>query len=173
MAFSTLLFIAIAVLIFTVYYAWWTKIRVLKLRQDIFDKRDHLFDVAARLDEFDDPGYRAARLHLNSMLDMAKYFSVQSVEYMVKVGHLAPVKQTVSPNKELQEAIDDTFNWLIDRIAKYLIRETFSGWLVYIIYGDEPSLKRAFREETQEKVRAILNSDVLTYWQPQVRAAII
>ena len=47
------LFIAIAILIFTIYYAWWTKIRVVKLRQDIFDKRDELFDLAINVQASD------------------------------------------------------------------------------------------------------------------------
>ncbi len=168
---NVLLFIAIAVLIFTIYYAWWTKIRVVKLRQDIFDKRDELFDLAITVQASDDPAYQAARMHLNSMLDMVKYFSVQSVEYMIKVGHLSPTPHMTSKDPKLEAAIADTFEWLVRRIAKYLIHETFSGFLIYRIYGSEPALKKAVTEETQQKVRMILDSDVLTHWKSNTQVS--
>ena len=63
-----ILVVSITGLFAALLYAWWVKARVLLLRHDLFEIRDGLFDKIMRLGALDDPAYRQARSHLNSML---------------------------------------------------------------------------------------------------------
>lgn len=111
-------------------YAWWTRVRIIDLRQDIFDERDELFDVAMRLDALDDPAYRAARRHLNHI---ARTVDFISLELLVYVGqHLPPLDPIHTENEPLRNAIDDACVSCARRIVHSLLRETVSGRILLL-----------------------------------------
>lgn len=135
-------FIGVLLISLSVTYAWWVKVRIIRLREDIYDKRDWLFDTAARLDSFSDPAYKAARIHLNSIAGIAKFLSVQVVAFLSTQGQLKDAPRIKSDNPELQAAINDVFRWSAERIARYLLKETLSGWVIYgLLSGFNPEMK--------------------------------
>jgi hypothetical protein len=113
---------------FGVTYGLWGIVRVIRLRQDIFDKRDALFDVATELGAHDDPAYQEAREHLNSLAHLAKVISWQVVfNADVPKRKDAPLR---AQNPKMQEAIDSVFDWSAYRIFRYLLKETLTGWVI-------------------------------------------
>ena len=129
-------------------YAWWTHVRIVRLRQDIFDKRDELFDIASRLDRLDDPAYRAARRHLNSAANAAKVISFEFLFYVM--GQEGDTENIIpeTNNEHLQQAINESLTWCAERIVDSLFTETFVGILLILrfkVRGIVSHLERPFR----------------------------
>lgn len=133
-------------------YAMWVKVRVVRLRQDIFDKRDALFDVADNLDAFSDVGYRAAREHLNSLAHLAKYLSISLII------HASPRSEKgeaiTSDIPEMQQVIDEIFEWSGKRIVRYLLRETATGLLLSCLLGIKDWQSRRMDYSVESWVRS-------------------
>ncbi len=107
-------------------HAWWATVRVVRFRQDIFDMRDRLFDIAASLQVFDDPAYQDARGHFNAVARIADSISFYGVCYALCAG-VGDWQRPRSENAELQKAIDDIHEECAGRFGHYLLRETFTG----------------------------------------------
>lgn len=117
-----------ALMSLSVSYAWWLHVRIIDLRQDIYDKRDALFDIATELGALDDPAYRQARRHLNHI---ARTVEFVSFDILVYIGKNAPsVSNLETDNERLRQAIDETMGWCAKRIVNSLLYETFSGWIL-------------------------------------------
>lgn len=115
-------------------YAWWVKVRVLRLRDDLFSIRDRLFDAAESAQAFDDPAYRYARNSINSTIRLAGTLSVPTAIYLfIKVDLRGISSRPVSGNESLQASITEALEERDGRVAKYLARETFSGRLFSLI----------------------------------------
>ena len=99
--------IGVLLISFVTTHAWWTVVRVVCLRLDIFDSRDRLFDVAMATDRFDDPAYRDARCHLNSVARIADSITLPMLGYLLHAD-LGTRERKRSENPILQEAIDET-----------------------------------------------------------------
>lgn len=131
---QTLSFIAGPLLIsLAVSYAWWSKVRVIRIRQDIFDKRDELFDLAVELNGLDDPAYRFARDHLNALAATVESLSLPALFFVAAemCGDDAP--STTRPrhaDPRMDEKIVATMGWCSTRIMRYLLRETASGLIL-------------------------------------------
>ncbi len=114
---------------FVTTHAWWSKVRVVRLRQDIFDIRDALFDVAGKVQAFGDPAYRDARRQLNSVARIADAINVHTLAYFLSAN--VPQRERLRSNcAELQKAIDNGLEECTDRISSYLRYETFTGLVV-------------------------------------------
>lgn len=114
---------------FVTTHAWWSVVRVVRLRQDVFDIRDRLFDAAADTTAFDDPAYRDARHHLNSVARIADTISISNLGFLLH-ANFGQRDRPVSTNTALQEAIDASLERCTERILTYLLRETFTGLVV-------------------------------------------
>lgn len=101
-------------------YAWWCRVRVINLRQDIFDIRDRLFDEAVALGEVDDPAHQDARAHLNR-LATAKIISIPVLGYLSLGVSAAPHKKAA--NFKLGRAIDSALDESAKRVFAYLIHD--------------------------------------------------
>jgi len=111
-----------------VTYAWWVKIRIINLRQDIFDIRDGLFDRALHLQALSDPAYRETRDHLNTVASTVHCLSLMVIFYSLGRGVLASAEgRFKTENAQLQAAIDDALESSSLRVARYLLRETLMG----------------------------------------------
>jgi hypothetical protein len=128
---------AVCVLNVAIAWAWWIKVRVVNLREDLFAIRDHLFDRAAELGRLDDPAYKACRARMNALLKMASTISVPTLGYIF-ASDPVPTKGIRSDSRELQSAIDETVNRAARRIARYVFTETATGLLVRVAAAGLP-----------------------------------
>ena len=113
-------------------YAWWVKARVLLLRHDLFQIRDGLFDDVMRLGALDDPGYRDARAHLNTILRIAGTINIYTMLYLIQSTGEAKSLRIDSKNVEVQGLIENADQQLAERVFRYLIRHTATGGILWI-----------------------------------------
>ena len=111
-------------------YAWWTRVRVVNLRQDIFDIRDELLDEAADCSGLQDAAYKQARAWLNGMAAGAHV--IASGPVLVYIHTLqrrteSASKRPKSDIAKLNKAIDSAVSKCGLRIARYILRETLPG----------------------------------------------
>lgn len=148
----SILYTAVLSLSGVIAYLYWIKIRVIRLQQEIFDKRDALFDRVVELDALDDPAYQTARYCLNGLIRFVPYLSVPLVTYMV--SHESDTQETLpkSANPVLQHAIDEVFSWTAKRLYRYIVRETATGWVLWFVFEVilNPPFVRA--EDTEDVV---------------------
>lgn len=124
-----LIFMGMVAISLALSYAWWCRIRVINLRQDIYDLRDSLFDAAVELEVLDDPAYQATRLHFNSIAKYADAITLPVLAYVYHLG-LPENVRLKSKNPLLQQKIDATIDICAERLKGYLLRETFTGRVV-------------------------------------------
>jgi len=112
-------------------YALWVKMRVLALRQDIFDARDWLFDRARDLNAFDDPGYRACREYLNAICRHADDLSWSAFGYVCSNEEWKSDHKWIpdSSNADVKAAVDNAVEYSAKRVLRYLQYETLTGWV--------------------------------------------
>lgn len=126
------LFASICVLVWVVSYAWWVRMRDMLFRQELFAIRDRLWDVARRLDAFDDEAYREARERLNNTIRISRWITIPAVAFVSDFkGEQTERKR--SENEELQEAIDNAYQEAARYICHHLMRHTISGLTVLVL----------------------------------------
>ena len=123
--------------VLTLAYALWVRVRVLRLRQDLFAIRDELFDRATEFDAFLDPAYREARRQINGTIALADLISIPVV---VRVSARAwsqgsierdPLQSTSIP--AMQAAIAHADEATSRRVFRYLAKETLVGLVGYLV----------------------------------------
>jgi hypothetical protein len=113
-------------------YALWSKVRVIFLREELFEIRDDLWDAARRHGGFDDPAYLEARTHLNAAIVAGPLCSVsilQGVVRRVKREDIEAAISQKSQNHEFQNAIDLAYRRTISKCVAYIYLWRASGWL--------------------------------------------
>ena len=117
-------------------YLMWTTVRVVFLRQDIFEIRDRLWFAAQAAGGLDDPAYIEARHHINVMATMASWFSLSVVEAMLKFAAQRVRRDGTnvalprrSDDEVLQQAIDRAYAECTRRITNYMLYDCVSGWI--------------------------------------------
>lgn len=141
----------------TLSYAFWVRVRVLRLQQDIYDIRDELFDEACRLEAHDDPAYCQTRQFLNGLAGSAADLSVPAMIYLVSQSPSPPLgdwKPTTN-NAELQVAIDKSIHASARRIVFYLSHETLTGVAIWMLIAI-PFASIGTRESVVDKQAEIL-----------------
>lgn len=127
-------------------YAWWIRVRVVCLRQDIYDLRDELFDIALKLRALDDPGYKATRAHLNGLARSAEVISVPLAIYASTLETEAAAHRGHSfrsADPALQSSIDDVHDRCARRLVRFLFWETLSGLVGRIFFAMTRNLRLA------------------------------
>lgn len=109
-------------------YAWWCRIRVVALRQDIFDLRDGLYDVALAESIFDDPAYRSAREHLNRVANVSDSITIPVLVFVLHRG-VTELPRPRSRNDRMEQAIELAMRQCVERIMRFLWHQTFTGWI--------------------------------------------
>lgn len=134
-----------------VTYAWWTVIRIVELREDLFIIRNGLFDVASSCDAFDDPAYLSARAQLDGLIRLADFLSLPILFYLVAfVDHKQPQSPPFSKNAQLQAAIENARSAAAARMARFAIRHTLLGQGVAMIFSIVP--EAAFRNAVARRL---------------------
>lgn len=111
-------------------YAWWCHVRVIGLRQDLFDIRDEMWDEARALGCFDDPAYRSAREHLNGVATHSSSFTLPVLAFVMAnrpPGGYPRLQR--SENQDVRQIIDRALTRSSARLASYLVNESLTGWI--------------------------------------------
>lgn len=111
----------------TISYAWWAKMRVWMLRQDLFLIRDTLFDKARQKDFFTHEHYKNTREAINSMIQFAPHMSISTLLELVKL-ELSPIATT--KHESLQDC-NLALNQMANAIVDYVFCRTASGIIWY------------------------------------------
>lgn len=162
-------FFGVLLFSFGVAFAWWTKVRVIWFRQDIYDLRDRLFMEGARLGCADDEASRYARDHLNTLARIAPVLSIPIVMHASKLELAEVRKLPKSNNPTLAKTIETVMCKADMRIRRYLLNETLTGlsiralcrlismrWLVQDLVA---SAKKWRESQSPEEALRLLEND--------------
>lgn len=128
--YQVLFLVGVAIMAIGVGFAWWVKLRVVWLRQDIYDLRDELFMESVRRDCVTDPSGEAARGHLNALAQIAPYLSIQFIGYLIHFELLEACQLPKSADPAFDDVIESIMRRADARIERYLFRETATGLLL-------------------------------------------
>lgn len=169
MAFEiTMLFVGAAMVSAALGYACWVKVRVIRLREDIFAIRNRLFDKMTDLSSHDDPAYRHIRDELNTALQIADLISIPLLAYFWHMyRHDPQPEQRRSDREQVQRGVDAARVRLRRRLASYLSRETLTGLMSQAIVAAIPA--KAIRKEVQQGVDTCLAWDAPERLRPLVK----
>ena len=115
-------------------YGWWCHVRVIGLRQDLFDIRDDMWDEARQLDCFDDPAYRNTREHLNRIAIHAGSFTLPVLAFVMAnrpPGGYVPLPR--SEREDVQQVLDRALHRSSARLASYIVNESITGWIFNVV----------------------------------------
>lgn len=117
-------------------YAWWTKVRVILLRQQLYDIRDRLFDQALDANGVEESAHHHARKHLNALARTAPHLSLPLLAFALTLGKRRDVQVELrTTNVKLQRAIESAMSDSAVAISQYVIRHTIPGVLLSIGFG--------------------------------------
>lgn len=117
-------------------FAWWCKVRVVDLRQDLFDIRDEMWDRAHEIGALDDTAYRAAREHLNSLARHAHEFNIPVLAYLLASEPDGGYpKYPKSDRQDVQEIVDSAIDASSTTLVHYLLRKTLAGRIGGLFFG--------------------------------------
>lgn len=105
-------------------YAWWTRFRVWKLRQDLFAIRDDLWDAMRCRGELDNTHHRETRRVINALVRIAPLLSIFTLLRFKLQDH----SPTPPLPQDCPTAVVEARNLFMDRVSRYLFRETLSGF---------------------------------------------
>jgi hypothetical protein len=125
------LYLGLIIVSTSISYGWWVRIRIIRLRRDIFDIRDSLFDFALSHDCLREPFYKKSREHFNSIAKSAYLLTGRVILYSLSRG-VEKQELSKTENKELLEKVNNSFNDLSLRLQKYFLKETLLGFFVLI-----------------------------------------
>lgn len=119
-------------------YAWWTRYRVIALRQDLFSLRDELWDLMRAEGKLDHPAHRALRDHLNRLILIAPALS-PTVVRAVKASGAAQAEPASAPAGEVPAAVAVIRHETSKLIRRYLHRWCVSGWVSRDVIAEPPA----------------------------------
>lgn len=112
-------------------YALWVKLRVVLLRQALFEIRDDMFDQVAALGRLDDPAYLVRRASINSVIRISGTLTPVTIAYLV--GTATPADMPTSTDKNVQDVLLKTHDRVVRRLTRYISRETLTGVLLFCL----------------------------------------
>lgn len=136
-------------------YAWWVKLRVWMLRQDLFRIRDEMWDAMRAKGLLDDPAHREARDSINTMIRVASSLSFFSILKLIESGLHAFRK--ISSDEELPLEVRIARTEAFIRISQYLLYDTLTGLAILCVaymFGHVALLKSL----TDTRVKRIFDS---------------
>lgn len=113
-------------------YAWWTRLRVLLLREDLFHLRDELFDAAIAHDRLDDPAHRDLRNRFNGLIRFAHLWDFAVVGTII-TSRTKGRARVESEDPRFDDVVASFSNRGADRVACYLMYETLTGSFVRVL----------------------------------------
>jgi hypothetical protein len=114
-------------------YAFWIKIRVLRLKTDILELAVDLRQSAIRLGKTDDPAFKwTFQLLKIAAGDFCGQISLPTMAYLAVVRK-DKVEWPVSDDPELQKALTACKNRLGQRMSQYILLETLGGLTILLL----------------------------------------
>lgn len=115
------------------FYAVWSNLRKLFLRQSFFQIRDELWIAAARLERLTDPAYLQARDRLNMLIVYGHNLSVPLLLAQAESASCRQYDHTKTTDcYELNQAISNAYNRAAFRLTAYLVRDRLPSFLLAI-----------------------------------------
>lgn len=161
---SIQLFIGVSGLTLAAFYMYWTRLRVIVLRQQLFAIRNDLWDKARELDALDDPAHKEEREKFNKMIRNAHELSLPNLLYtIIAFKDDEEESNIVSDNPELMKAIEVASDRAVRCIIRYIVLyRPISGGLVTALVGVtlsvHGSIARWFRGNGPTKLESALCS---------------
>lgn len=138
------------------WYALWIRVRVIRLKEDLYRLGGYLEAAAAAAWRDDDPAYRATAAEIKAFAGVADRISVATAAYTIWASHqLAdPLRPGLvkSDDPLFQKLLDSYRNRLFKRISDYLIFETLGGWVIGLLLWILPQVSR--RQIRREAVQS-------------------
>jgi len=146
-------------------YAWWIRIRVWLLRQDLFVIRDGLWYAMRDAGKLDHPAHRKARQNLNVMIRFAPRLSIRVINEFAswKIGD--PVFDKCEDLPETAVAMRQANH----RYARYILRETLSGFAWFVAGRAEGTNKPEQVDEVERRAAAAALSPQARFAYPRKR----
>jgi hypothetical protein len=113
-------------------YAWWVRVRVWVLRQDLFAIRDDLWDAMRANDQLTNPAYRDLRDGANSLIRLAPFLSVWTIARTILSRD--DFRQLLVRDPHIVE-LDLARLAILRRIVRYLLFESLSGLVILAVTG--------------------------------------
>jgi hypothetical protein len=111
-------------------YLCWVRFRVWSLRQDLFEIRDNLWDRMESEGRLDDPAHRELRDAINSLIRIAHFLSPLTIlRILLNREKFSPLLAL----RENDELLKQTRAQVFVRVARYILLESASGWLVAVL----------------------------------------
>jgi hypothetical protein len=114
----------ILILSATITYVFWVRLRIWLLRQDLFNIRDELWQKMRDGGTLNDEHYLATREAFNATIRIAPWLS------FIVLGRILFSGVHHRHHGKVLEAVIDARRQAIDRLLKYMLFETATGWLV-------------------------------------------
>lgn len=130
-------------------YAFWVKIRVLKLQANALTIAARLRSAAHRLECREDPAYVFGWQRVLALCDFAPMLSGPSVVYLIVTSRLWP--SSVAPsskNIEMQEAIEKANAEIGHLFFRFITHDLLTGWFIRAILLFVP--KRVVSRQAEE-----------------------
>ena len=113
----------------TITYMWWTKFRIIVLRQELFLIRDNLWFEMQEAGKLDDPGYQFVRSSFNRAIQAA---SLWSFTFLLQVQRTMTVddREIKNTHKMIMQAPEPVHRALRDmryQLLRYLFAYTIPG----------------------------------------------
>lgn len=134
------LLIASTALGLVISYAWWTRLRVMYFRQDLFEIRDALWMEAKKAGSLNDPTYRQIREVLNAMISSAAYLSLPAILFSLQRAGSKKTRVESTAPSAIQKPLAEAKVKIIIRVLRYVLWDRpFSGLVLMpflaIFYG--------------------------------------
>lgn len=150
-------------------YAVWSHLRVLFLRQSLFEIRDILWDQAHNLGCFDDPAYLKSRRHMNAMIDLCSLYSYHSLFSLAAdcKDYATPAKIR-SANEQMQSAIEAAYSAAGDEVMSFILLKRASGLRILLGMAFSAYCRSSITTVRQAmgRIRSLLSSSLVEVLSP-------
>lgn len=133
-----------------VTYLWWINFRVWCLKQDLFEVRDRLWDVARAKGFLDADSYRDARRSINALIRLSPRLSLPTLLFTIRKASEAEADEpSASEIPEVRAAIRRS----AEIVVWYVFNRTLSGLIYRCLLGSAEDEQC----ETREASRMIMS----------------
>ncbi len=141
-----------------IQYAIWTRLRVIRLRNDLRRFAAELHTAALSAGRTGDRAFLDEMRSMEAHIALADGYSVAAASYLLWAVHKYPelfgAQAVRSDSPSFQTILDRSHNRLVRRIADYMTHETLGGWLAAGVLRFLPrSSRRDIRREAAESFR--------------------
>ena len=153
---NLMLIIGVVLLTMPILNTWWNRYRILRFREDVYGKRDALFDIAAEKNFLWDKPVAEAIEHLSNLAQTADYLSLPLIVSTVPFLPGSTPRENAQ-DCEMQLITDQWYAWSAKRTLDFLILESLCGRLFLSL-----ALINLHEKEVEQFVRSDATDDLQT-----------